>query len=59
VQTPLPPPDISSPKRSLENLSFIISSSANIHKLYEKKKSSANIHKLYVTYVWIDLFDLT
>jgi hypothetical protein len=46
VQTPLPPPDISSPKRSLENLSFIIS-------------SSANIRKLYVSSVWIDLFDLT
>lgn len=29
VQTPFPPPDISSPKRSFANLSFIISSSPN------------------------------
>lgn len=27
VQTPFPPPDMSSPNRSFENLSFIISSS--------------------------------
>lgn len=29
VQTPFPPPDMSSPNRSFANLSFIISSSPN------------------------------
>jgi hypothetical protein len=29
VQTPLPPPDMSSPSRSFENLSFTSSSSAH------------------------------
>jgi hypothetical protein len=40
VQTPLPPPDMSSPSRSLANLSFIISTSMKM--LMKKSKISEN-----------------
>lgn len=40
VQTPFPPPDISSPKRSLANLSFIISNSASDKFLAKNKFGS-------------------
>jgi hypothetical protein len=36
VQTPFPPPDMSSPNKSLANLSFIISTSAK--NKFQKRK---------------------